>query len=99
RLPRAMALGSSRRARRLRAVAAPPRRGLDARARQPGPLTAVAPITPLRHDSRYLDAVLRRKRLLTAPVHGTGLYRLVDAVWVANRRVEVTRHRVTAPLA
>ena len=58
----------------------------------------MAPITRWRHDPRYLGAVMRRKRLLTSLVHGSGLFRVIDAAWPPNRRVEVTRHRVLAPL-
>ncbi len=59
----------------------------------------MAVITRWRHDARYLDRMLRRKRLLTAIVHGSGLYRALDAMWAPNRWIEVTRHRVTAPVA
>jgi predicted MPP superfamily phosphohydrolase len=58
----------------------------------------MSPITRWRHDSRYLHGMLLRKRVLTALVHGTGLFRLIDAVWVANRDVRLTRHRVVAPI-
>jgi len=43
--------------------------------------------------------VMRRKALITRLVHGTGLYRALDRAWRSNREIEVTRHRVAAPVA
>ncbi len=39
-----------------------------------------------------------RKRVLTRLVHGTRLYRAIDRLWWPNRRIEVTRHVVVAPV-
>ena len=58
----------------------------------------MVPITRWRHPERRHRHILARKRLLTMLVHGSGLYRVLDALWRSNRGVEVTRHRVEAPV-
>lgn len=57
----------------------------------------MAPITRWRHPEHRHRRILARKRLLTLLVHGSGLYRVLDAVWTPNRHVVVTRHTVHAP--
>jgi hypothetical protein len=43
--------------------------------------------------------MLRRKRALIATLHHTGLWRLMQVAGARGSRIQVTRHRVPAPLA
>src|SRR2546422_7601599 len=58
----------------------------------------MAPITRWRHSPEHLREVMSRKRVLTWLVHGTGLYRALDRLWWTNRRIEITRHLIPAPV-
>jgi uncharacterized protein len=58
----------------------------------------MAPITRWRHSPEYLRFIMSRKAIMTWMVFGTGLYRALDAVWWPNRRIEVTRHAIVAPV-
>lgn len=55
---------------------------------------AIRRLSPAR-----LRGMLWRKRVLHATLRRTGLWRLMDAASAAGKRIEVTRHRVAAPLA
>ena len=55
-------------------------------------------ITRWRHSPEYVRGIVRRKRLLTAAIHDTGLYRAIERVWWPSRRIEVTRHTIVAPV-
>jgi hypothetical protein len=56
------------------------------------------PITRWRHEPRNHRRILTRKRWLTALIHGSGLYALLESLWIPNRHIEVTRHAIAAPV-
>jgi hypothetical protein len=59
----------------------------------------MATITRWRFSDRSVERLLARKRFLRSLIDSIGLYRLLEAAWPAGRRIEVTRHRIAAPVA
>ena len=59
----------------------------------------MAPIHRWRLRDSSLPGLLARKRALRAVFVGSGLFGLLERSWLARRDIEITRHRVVAPVA
>lgn len=58
----------------------------------------MAPITRWRIPDDAVARILRRKRVQRALLADSGLYSLIERVARPGRRIEVTRHRIAAPV-